>query len=58
LPGTLTTGNSRNETNDSFKIEISEQAATVVSAASVTPAIAAGRVRLRGPDLIEHSAHE
>jgi hypothetical protein len=43
LPGTLTTGVSRNGTNDSFKIETSEDAASV---AAVTPHISAGRVRV------------
>jgi hypothetical protein len=43
MPATLTTGISRNETRDVFKIETSSEAGP---AAFVTPAIAAGRVRM------------
>lgn len=46
LPATLTTGVSRSETTDLFKIETS---ADVPTTASVTPAIATGRVRNYAP---------
>jgi hypothetical protein len=46
LPATLTTGISRNETSNIFRIETSSEAASV---ASVTPAIASGRVRIHPP---------
>jgi hypothetical protein len=46
LPATLTTGVSRSETTDLFKIETSVDVST---AASVTPAIAPGRVRNHAP---------
>ena len=44
VSGALTTGISRSETNDLFKIETSVEASTV---ASFTPALATGRVRMQ-----------
>jgi hypothetical protein len=54
VSGTLTTGVSRSETNDSFKIETSVEASTV---ASFTPALATGRVRMQLPAIQNNYSH-
>jgi hypothetical protein len=54
VSGTLTTGISRSETNDSFKIETSVEASTV---ASFTPALATGRVRMQLPAIQNNYSH-